>query len=106
MCSLKNLGTFRIFTGLQETVYAKVLYHYGPTGFLQNLWTGFFEIMHIAHLITHLVKFLRKSSEIKGDKNFEARRGGRYQIQTFDKNLPQKNPHEWHNNVSILNIDS
>merc|ERR1711914_29575 len=70
MCILKNLGTFRIFTGLQETVYAKVLYHYGPTGFLQNLWTGFFEIMHIAHLITHLVTFIRKSSEIKGDKNF------------------------------------
>ena len=26
--------------------------------------------MHIAHLITHLVKFLRKLSKIEGDKNF------------------------------------
>ena len=40
-------------------------------------------------LITHLVKFLRKLSKIEGDKNFfEARRGGRYQFQTFDNNSP------------------
>ena len=32
------------------------------------------------------------------------RRGGRYQIQTFDKNPPQKNPHEWHNNGSTLKV--
>ena len=81
------------------------MYRHGPDGFIEKLSIGFYEIMHIAHLITHLVKFLRKSSEIKGDKNFfEARRGGRYQIQTFDKNPPQKNPHEWHNSGSILKI--
>ena len=43
-------------------------------------------------LITYFVKFLRKLSKIKGDKNFfEARRGGRYQIQAFDKNPPHFN---------------
>ena len=40
----------------------------------------------------HLVKFLRKLSKIEGGKNFfEARRGERYQIQTFDNNPPHFN---------------
>ena len=37
--------------------------------------------MDTVHLITHLVKFLRKEF-------FEARRGGRYLFQTFDNNSP------------------
>ena len=46
------------------------LYQHGPNGCIENLSIGFVEIMHIAHLITHLVKFLRKLSKIEGDKNF------------------------------------
>ena len=55
---------------LLETTHAKFLYRHGPNGCIENLSIGFFEIMHIAHLITHLVKFLRKLSKIEGDKNF------------------------------------
>ena len=67
---LKNLPTFWCSLSLLETALKKFLYQHGPNGCIENLSIGFFEIMHIAHLITHLVKFLRKSSEIKGDKNF------------------------------------
>ena len=47
--------------------------------------------MKTAHLITHVVKFLRKLSKIKGDKKFESRRGGRYQIKSFDNDSPHFN---------------
>ena len=67
---LKSLFTFRSSLGLQETAHAKFLYQHGPEGCIEKLSIGFFEIMHIAHLITHLVKLLRKLSKIEGDKNF------------------------------------
>ena len=50
----------------------------GPYKIFVPAWTwrmyrktlGYLKIMNIAHLITHLVKFLQKLSKIKGDKNF------------------------------------
>ena len=41
-----------------------------PVALLKNVWKEIFEITDTAHLITHLVKFLRKLSKIKDDKNF------------------------------------
>jgi len=55
-----------------EIALAKFLYQHGP-GCIEKLSIGFFDIMHTAHLITRLVKFLRKMSKIKGDKNFSKR---------------------------------
>ena len=46
-----------------------------PVALQKNVWKEIFEIIDTAHLITHLVKFLRKLSKIEGDKNF-LKRGG------------------------------
>ena len=67
---LKSLFTFRSSLGLRETAHTNFLYQQGPDGHILKLWTGFFEIIDTAQLITHLVKFLRKMSKIEVDKNF------------------------------------
>ena len=67
---LKKFFAFSPILGLNEIGFAYFLHQNEAGGCFYKPSTGFFEIMHIAHLITHLVKFLRKLSKIEGDKNF------------------------------------
>ena len=76
---LKNLFAFSPILGLNEIGFAYFLHQNEAGGCFYNLWIGFLEITDTAHLITHLVKFLRKLSKIKGDKNF-LKRGEVYVI--------------------------
>ena len=67
---LKNLFAFSPSLGLNEIAFAYFFHQNEPGGYFYKLSIGFFEITDTARLITHLVKFLRKLSEIKDDKNF------------------------------------
>ena len=87
-CAFKKPSHILVTSESHKNGSCQILYQHGPDGCIEKLSIGFFVIMHIAHLITHLVKL----SKIKGDKNFfEAKRGERYQIQTFDYNPPHFN---------------
>ena len=67
---LKKFFAFSPILGLNEIAFAYFFHQNKPGGYFYKLSIGFFEITDTARLITHLVKFLRKLSEIKGDKNF------------------------------------
>ena len=67
---LKKFFAFSPILGLNEIAFAYFFHQNEPGGYFFKLSIGFFEITDTARLITHLVKFLRKLSEIKGDKNF------------------------------------